>query len=83
MKPIAIKFKPGCDDAAQECLDKLDRVERDTKAKGKPGPCVLSTGIAENGGRKIVVLFADALDQLAFMCAIGAATYEIKEPDHA
>jgi hypothetical protein len=80
--PIVIRFKPGCDDAAQECLDKLDRVEAQTKAKGKPGPCVLSTGI-ENGGRTIVVLFANALDQLAFMCAIGAATYEIKESDGA
>ncbi len=72
MKPITIQFKPGCDAAAQQCLDMLDELDRKRPDK----PRVLATGIADNKGRTITVRFDDALDQLAFMVAIGVAKIE-------
>jgi len=75
MKPIEIRFKPGCDAAAESALQMLDNAARND------GGCrVLSTGIVDGGGRTILVRFTDAMDYLAFMVAIGGARIVGEEP---
>lgn len=74
MSPLTIRFKPGHDDAAQQCLDTFDRLDRKRKH-----PRVLATGIAENGGRTITVQFDDGLDHLAFLVAIGGVEIVTEE----
>lgn len=68
MKPIEIRFKPGCDEAAEQALKMLDNADR---KYGKQR--VLSTGLTASGGRTILVRFDDSMDYFAFMVAIGGA----------
>lgn len=74
MKPLTIKFKPGpeSDEAAEAILKRLDDLDRERMWN----PRILATGIAEDKGRTITVQFDDALDYLAFLCAIGAVHAE-------
>lgn len=64
-----IIFKSGKDEEAERVLDILDSM-------GK----VLATNERE-GRKSIVACFDDGLDFLAFLCGIGAASYEIISKD--